>query len=628
MRSTPIRRWHEMTTALQLLVAAPEQAARAARTVAGCAFDWCYFGTDLSRQAAVAAVLPGAHWIRVGDALTRVATEMKQPFLDWIDTIGRQQGNPVNWWASAFASSNPLESDLFLLVCYTRLVQEWLDADREGPRRLVIVEDPWLALTLRRHLARHPRVTWCGGSLGACLQDAIFWLAKVPRVMGATLLSAIRSFLIVKRVFRHAAHDFDGVPQPLTLIYTWIEPRSFLTPGTLTDGWAGRLKELLSRQGACVKRFTPASVPPSLLPRLQPLAEECVVTPRHLPLFQIVRAVCGWHRLQRLPLIARCRGWDYRWLLSREQLREWGQADFGYYRLGYVAMRELARRHGHRVQTIIYPFENRPWEKLLCLAWRTAAPHVRLIGYQHVWVPSLLLPYSLATGQSERAPLPDLIVANSAFNLARLLEGGYPASRLVNGGALQYEYLHAASWRAASNAAPAAQTGRTARTALVTFPVSRAHAWSLFAALVSEFRHPLLVDGEPVRFVLKCHPALPMERLSQDPVTLPPGMALSQAPLRQLLPSVDLLLYVGPTSSWWEARLHGVPVLKYQTDLLDMDAGHGIDGFSVQYCCRATLRASIEACLSEVVEKRPLPEHVVRRLFDRVDEQLWVTLTG
>lgn len=611
--------------ARRLLVVAPERAARAARTVAGCAFEWCYLGTDPSRRAAVAAALHGARWIRVGDAVTRVATEMKQPFLDWLDAIGRQQRNQVNWWASAFASNNPLESGLFLLVCYTRLVQEWLQTDREGPLRLVIVEDPWLALTLRRHLARHPRVTWCGGSLGACLQDAMSWLAKIPRVMGATWLSAIRSFLIVKRMFRHRADGFDDVPQPLTLIYTWIEPRSFSTSGTLTDGWTGRLKELLSRHGGCVKRLTPASVPPSLLPRLRPLAEQCVVTPRYLTLFQIARAVCGWSRLRQLPRVAQCRGWDYRFLLYREQLREWGQADFGYYRLGYVAMRELARRHGRCVQTIVYPFENQPWEKLLCLAWRAGAPHVKLIGYQHVWVPSLLLPYSLAAGQSERAPLPDLIVANSAFNLACLIEGGYPASKLVNGGALQYEYLHAASWRATSNGARAAQTDRAARIVLVTFPIARAYAWNLFAALLSEFRDPLLVDGEPVRFVLKCHPGLPMERLAQGPVTLPPWMAVSHAPLEQLLPDTDLLLYVGPTSSWWEARLHGVPVLKYRTDLMDMDAGASVEGMQAPSCAHETLRTSVEGLLRQPSVRKRSDDRLVEHMFGRVNELAWAT---
>lgn len=613
-------------TATSLIVTTPAQAVRAAQSIADRAFDWCYFGTDLSRRAAMAAVLPGARWIHIGDAVTRVATEMKQPFLDWIADIGRSHNNQVNWWASSLASSNPLASDLFLLVCYTRLVQEWLHPDREGPLRLVVVEDPWLALTIRRHLARHPGATWYGRTLGACLQDTVSWLVRIPRVAGAVLLFAIRSFLTVKRVFRHVANGFDGAPQGLTLIYTWIEPRSFSTPGTLTDRWTGRLKELLSRQGACVKRLTPVNLQPSLLPQLYSVADQCIVTPQYLTVFQIIRAVFGRCRLRHLSRIAQCHGWDYRFLLYREQLREWGQADFGYYRLGYVAMRELARCHGHRVQTIIYPFENQPWEKLLCLAWRAGAPHVKLVGYQHAWVPSLLLPYSLATGQSEYAPLPDLIVANSAFNLARLTEGGYPASKLLNGGAFGYEYLYAASRRAAGSGTSSAGPGRTARTVVVTFPISRPHAGSLFAALVSEFRQPLLIGGELVEFVLKCHPALPVERLSQDPVRLPPWMTLSHAPLGQLLPSAALLLYVAPTSSWWEAKLHGVPVLKYRTDLVDIDAGASVEGMQVQRCVHETLRTSIEALLRQPFTRQWSDDHLVEHMFGRVNEPMWTTL--
>lgn len=626
----PTRPRHEVTPAPQLAIATPRHAARAARTASGRAVEWCYFGTDGSQRAAAAKAVPEASWVPVGEAVTRVATEVKQEFLDWIADIGRSQRHQVNWWASALASSNPLESDLFLLFCYTRLVHEWLIPsersesrdEHSGPLRLVIVEDPWLALTLRRQLARHPHVVWAGNSLGACLQDAISWLVKIPRVMAATLVLALRSWWIVQRRFRAAG---ESIPQDTTLIYTWIQPHAFSTSGMLTDGWTGRLKELLGSQGQRVRRLTPASVPPSLLPQLQPFADQCLMTPRYLTLFQIVRAVCSWCRPQRLSRLARCRGLDYRWLLYRELLREWGQADFGSYRLGYFGMREVARCHGHRVRALIYPFENQPWEKLLCLAWRAEAPRARLIGYQHAWVPSLLLPYSLATGQEADAPLPDRIVANSAFNLACLTEGGYPASRLIHGGAFRYEYLHAVSWHA-TNGAHAVQTDRPARTVLVTFPISRAHAGSLFAELLSEFRHPLLLDGAPVRFMLKCHPALPMERLSQGLVALPSWMEVSHTPLGQLLPNVDLLLYVGPTSSWWEARLHGVPVLKYRTDFLDMDAGASVEGMEVSPCAQGTLRASIETLLRQPSNRSRSHHCLVEQMFGRVDEHVWTTL--
>ncbi len=614
-------------TAPRLMVVTLGGVARAARAVAGQAVEWCYFGTDLLQRAAVAKALPGVPWFPVGDELTRVAADMKQLFLDWIDDIGRHQTNPVNWWASTFASSSPLQTDLLLLFSYTRLVQEWLRTDHEGPMRLVIVEDPWLALTLRRHLARRPRVTWCGSSLGTCLQDAVSWLVRIPRVLAATLVSAIGSFLTVRRLFRGAGDGVEHAPQGATLIYTWIQPSCFSTPGTLTDRWTGRLKELLSSRGKCVTRLSPASLRPSLLHQLKPFADQCIVTPRYLTLPHIMQAVCGWFRLQDLPRLAQCGGLDYRFLLYRELLREWGRADFGHYRLGYAAMRQVARRHGHRVHAIVYPFENQPWEKLLCLAWRQEAPHVKLIGYQHAWVPSLLLPYSLATGQSERAPLPDLIVTNSAFNFACLTAGGYPPSRLANGGALRYEYLHAASWSAVSDGRPPAEAERTTRSVLVTFPISLAHASSLFVELLSEFRRPLLINQEPVRVVLKCHPVLPVERLSKDPVTLPPWLTLSHAPLGQLLPNVDLLLYVGPTSSWWEARLHGVPVLKYLTDFMDMDAGASVDGMQVHHCAQGTLRTSIEALLRDRPMRRRADHRLVEQMFGKVDEELWVSVT-
>ena len=183
----PTRLRPERTMARHIIVVTPRYAARAARAASG-QVEWCYVGVDASQRASVAEALPKARWRPMGDALTRMAGDVKPMFLDWVADIGRGQRNQVNWWASALASSSPLQTDLFLNVCYTRLVREWLRSNEAGLPRLVIVEDPWLALTLRRQFARDPRVICVGCRLGACLQDALSWLIRIPRVLAARLV--------------------------------------------------------------------------------------------------------------------------------------------------------------------------------------------------------------------------------------------------------------------------------------------------------------------------------------------------------------------------------------------------------------------------------------------------------
>lgn len=615
LRSTPRPRWW---------VTGPRHAPRLARVFAPEVVEWCYLGTDVERRARVAKALGPARWVPIGEDVTQLAYDLKQPFLDWLSGIGRRQPDPVIWWGSALASRSPLQTDLFLLVCYAELVHRWLDGPAPSASRMIVVEDPWLVLMLRRWYARDGRVTFRGWPVLRCLRHAASRLVAAPLTAARTFLWALKVILISRRWFPEAEADGRDVGQRV-LLYSWIEERCFASPGVLMDPWTGRLCDVLAARGERLQRLTAFEFPPHFLEALKPFATQLVVTPRYLRLVDAVRAVACWFHVSGFRQACQFLGRDYAPLLLREELREMGDGPFWRYRLMYLAMRQVAKRLGQTVKCVIYPFENQPWEKLLCLAWRREAPHVKLIGYQHSWVPPLLLSYSLGRGEREFQPLPDWIVANSAFNLRLLRDGGYAVERLVNGGALRHEYLHLDS------PVPPPDPGNSAgsqrgRVVLVTFPLLAPQANSLFTNLLREFQRPLILtegDGRPVEFILKCHPQLPADHFHGRRVQLPEWMRFSQESLRTLLPGTDVLLYIGPTSSWWEALLSGVPVLKYQADLLDIDAGPPVNGWSVQTCSRQTLRASVASVLRAGRPQVRPDGRVVEELFGRVNEAVW-----
>ena len=607
-------------TALRFIVVTPRAIARASRIVSSGAFDWCYFGQDRARCDRAAKALSAAAPVPVGEELTRVAYELKQPVLDWIAEIGCRQSRPAAWWGSTLASCSPLRTDFFLLVCYAELVASWLRQPASHRPRVVVVEDPWLARLLQQRYAEDARLITPGcGALG-CLADAAGWMVKGVFARIYTLLWAAKSLALTKRAFR--PHRASG-SRRLTLIYTWVGPHSISADGELADPWTGRLKRLLTARGAEVKFLTSLVMPSRMVIPLQKFGDDLVVTPAHLRWPDVARAVCGWFRLEQVKLIRWFRGGDYALLLRRETLQERGRSDFLHYRLLYAAMRRVASAHGAMTACMIYPFENQPWEKLFCLAWRECAPAVRLIGYQHTWVPPLLLPYALGAGEQARVPLPDWIVVNSEFNLRVLKEGGFPEALLVNAGALRHEYLHAPP-----AARPPAAASPQWRTVVVAFPQLAAPSSHLLADLIEQFREPLILDAldrRPVRFLLKFHPSLPAWKLWHGRLRLPDWMELSKEPMSRVLPEANLLLYASPTSSWWEARFSGVPVLKYQPDLLDMDAGQAAFEAPVPVCNRSTLRSSITAMMSRPQE-RMADEGALKRLFGPVDEARWFDL--
>jgi len=577
----------------------------------------------------VATQLSFATPVPVGETLTRLAYELKQPFLDWLAVMGRAQPDPVIWWGSTLASRSPLQTDIFLLVCYAELVHRWIEQAAPSSSRLVVIEDPWLAVVLKRRYGHDRRVGFSGSPLRSCLLDAAVWLLRTPLTTVRTLLGSIKLMLVARVVCGRRDRLGTTGTQRAVLLYTWIEARCFPSPGTFADPWTGRLEEILSARGHQVWRLTALDIPARLLMRLRPFAERLVVTPRYVRFRDIVRSISCQFRIHRRDQVSRFGEWNLAPLLCRAQLQEWGLGRFAHYQLLYFSMCRIAERLGHKVQCLVYPFENQPWEKVSCLAWRQEAPQVRLVGYQHAWAPPLLLSYFLGAHEHEILPLPDRIVANSEFNLRLLRAGGYPPERLVNGGALRHEYLHSAAERHPNRLIERGLTRQSRGwVVLVTLPLLAPQAGSLFADLVEEFQQPLVLGGDepPVMFIMKCHPRLPAELFYHGKVRLPAWMSFSQEPMRTVLPRTDLLLYIGPTSSWWEAWLSGVPVLKYQADLLDIDSGPTIDGGAVHTCSRDTLRFAITSLLGAAAPRqRPGPQRI-EEFFGRVDEEVWTAV--
>ena len=102
----------------------------------------------------------------------------------------------------------------------------------------------------------------------------------------------------------------------------------------------------------------------------------------------------------------------------------------------YRAAVRLAQRIP--VERLIYPNENRPWEKMFLLAMREASPKTRLVGYQHYAVSPGHLHLFNGAGEAAISPLPDVLVTTGEFTREWLeREGGYPKDMVRTGCALR-----------------------------------------------------------------------------------------------------------------------------------------------------------------------------------------------
>ena len=86
-------------------------------------------------------------------------------------------------------------------------------------------------------------------------------------------------------------------------------------------------------------------------------------------------------------------------------------------------------------KTVVWPWENHPWERDLVRAARRRG--VRTIGYQHTVIGRHMFNQSPATNPDGLASLPDLILCNGPAYRRQLEAWGVPAARLAIGGALR-----------------------------------------------------------------------------------------------------------------------------------------------------------------------------------------------
>ncbi len=235
-----------------------------------------------------------------------------------------------------------------------------------------------------------------------------------------------------------------------------------------------------------------------------------------------------------------------------------------------------------RPRTLVYPFENRSWEKTLLNAARRHNV-TRCIGYQH----SSLTPRHLAFqgGQDDAGPLPDIILTCGEITAERIMTT-LPRARVIPGAALRARRL---------NVGPPAPAG-----VLAPISSSRAEAWAILRAL-----HGLAqLDAVPI--LVRTHPTIPIDDLYAR-FRWPGHVRLSRGrSLADDLSESAIVVYSSSTVAL-EGMLYGrTPVY---LDIGDVPSGDPIGEHDFVF--RASDAQSLAATLAQI---RALPAPELERL--------------
>jgi hypothetical protein len=591
----------------EVIVLHPGDADKAGRTIAGRSFTWFYLGQDTAQRENISRVMGRENRRFLGDWLLEIAEEQKQPYLDFLAGLGREQKNQRNWWASDISYRNPLTSDFFQLWCYAALFEKLCGESRNKQSlQVVFIQDRWLY----KHLWQRYR-----NSIPGLRFLSRKWLWPEAARLSARFIAYRLYFL--QRALRHfigsrrfasqkgQATSKAGENSRRVYIYSLMQERFFPKSGEFHDAFFGRLPAILAKNGIDVAYITPLFLPAKQKSKCLAYGGfDFTFLDSFLRPGDILKSFFAGFRIDSGKEPAHMKT-----LLQRQVLHEvFFHNPLAY----YFALKRWLKENDREKIAIIYPFENQPWEKMLCVAAAESGRNVRLVAYQHSTIPSFLLNYFLGAGESSDMPLPQCIVADSVHTLEVLRKAGYGATKLVNGGALRYEYLHRAR-----RDIPRKEENKP-RTVLVALPYLYGLVQEMLLAVFNAF-----TDLNTVEILIKFHPATAPERLGIRLPAWPAHFKETRKGVTEILSEVDLVVCWSSTMVL-EMFLTGVPVIRYRSEnTMGIDSREEMNEIAVKSCRENDMRDVILAALNENNNPSQESGGDIARFFSPVNEEVW-----
>jgi hypothetical protein len=515
----------------------------------------------------------------------RHGADFRDRYVRFMGALNRDNAS-FDWWSHDFATRNALATDLGDNVFYTLLVDRVWSEGLDDISLVVVTESADLAGQLAR-LARERGITFvratAGGARGAGARAAMArlagWLPFWP------IAYVIRGWWRVRKVRAAIRPRFgDG---PYVVIGTLINHQSFDAEGRYRDTYFGELADRLADSGWPVLVFgalgrdwdsdlallARAAPPYPVIPIQYFLstADLLACFARSMTLFFSPTRIAGSTTFD---------GVDVGHLIERQARRDASRSYFTHLHYHYCA-RALTRHV--RIETFVYPFENRPFEKMYLLAMRSAASGSGsgegldagaagqgplLIGYNHATVTPKHLNLVLAPEERDVLPLPDLVLTVGEVTRRWMIEeGGFAPERVRLGCGLRHKMPRAAAPR---------ERSRPLRDVLVVLTAEVDEYLRMLGFLAAAFSEG--AGGH--RLMIRPHPITPLADALERMRPLPFEFEeVSAPPLDEVLDGSDVVLYTSSTVAL-EALACGIPVVYLDTgEYLRVDPLVGLEAF-------------------------------------------------
>jgi hypothetical protein len=383
-----------------------------------------------------------------------------------------------------------------------------------------------------------------------------------------------------------AARRFPSRPREKAdvMVVTILSEQALVRVGPYQDVYFGRLHEWLKAAGERVLICGfPEGHPGRIAAAAARREDVRVVTfGQYLSLRDLGRALLSALRARvRVPALPLWWGGDAGGLV-RMQLRRERISIFE----GVLVRRAMARLLAEHPQArVIHMYENNAWERASYQAAKSATPPRHVTGYLHCAVLPSHLKNVFPANEPKQRPRPDRVVTTGPA-ASRVLAslGDHPDGLVVDGCSLRLPLLSAMAGLPAPR--------RPIRTVLAVFEGLESVVPAAQQFFAAARQRPEL------RFLVRCHPQLPIERLSAlAGFRYGPGEAVDAsgaASLEAAVAEADVVVYVSSTAALY-ALYGGRPVIKIDNDPLDDDPLTACSSFKWRAANAAELLSALDA---------------------------------
>jgi surface carbohydrate biosynthesis protein (TIGR04326 family) len=475
------------------------------------------------------------------DALYRSeGRAFREKFVQFLGRLNIQNSD-FTWWAFNFTSKNYFVTPLCRQIFFASLINRVVNTS--GNQMVIVTDDR----TLTAHLERHfqSKAFHIVNRVRRPLSEIV--TRKTPLGIAYCFLAKVRTTLACRKRFAVSQNKLKTD----CLIVTLFNSQSFDAAGSYRDTYFGSLRQHLHDKR--ITTMTAGAIFEHDLRTVGRLAElndeQLMPLDAFTPIGRLLK--CAVRNLGlyiggfTLRGNTNYDGMDMSPLITNSMKEELGSGNFLLNIWFHETFSALSQRL--HVHAVVYPFENRSWEKMLVLGWKNSGHKPRLVGYQHAAITPRHTSLFMTDGEWDATPLPDRVITTGEEARRILIgTGRYPEQKVVSGIAL----------RQSSTAGKKREGKSELRRLLVVLSSSIEEYTKSIRFIDSAFS-----AEDEYEIVLRSHPTIPLEAALRllPPVRFPYRVS-SKATVAEELQNSDAVLYVSSTIAI-EAIAVGLPVV-------------------------------------------------------------------